>query len=330
MNMPLTVPEKDNAPLLSQAIFGLNPPGGLDEAAVFRLVVSGLTYIDKDTARTCAKELFIAHGKNECLAQAFNSLFAKNDYRTAIRELQGTSMPTLAAILAALFKFSNRNGDDRRSVKQRLHDDWTSAEKMEAALCALGAYYGYTALDARETKLYSVHPQFRTLVSETTAIKFELSTRFERRLIEAVYQLSFNGGSNLRVAMSLYDSDLVRTKNGSPPPPRSTSVKDTSYSIQDLSVRRYTIVSPWGRIIELLRRLTRGFVDESSETGRYLMSSCFFYAESHELSKLGNTQVLRYRISVDRLIELLTDAHVKVSANILEATLAEDLGASKQ
>lgn len=329
MDMSLSVPETTSTPMLSLAILGLKPPEGLDEEALFRLVVSGLTYIDKDAARNCARELFVAHGKNERLAQAFNALFAKNDYRTAIRELQGTSMPTSAAILAVLFKFSNLNGDDRRSVKQWLHDDWSSAEKMEAALCALGAYYGYTALDAKETKLYSIHPQFRPLLIEMPAIKFELSTRFERRLIEAVYQLSFNGGSNRKGALSLYNSDLVRTVNGSPLRP-NTSMKDTSFLIQDLSVRRYTIVSPWGRIIGLLRRLTRGFVDESSETGRYLMSSCFFYAESHELSKLGNAQVLRYRISVDRLIELLTDGHVKVSANILEATLAEDSGDIKQ
>lgn len=328
IGMPLSVPDAGSAPTLSLAIFGLNPPGGSDEDAVFRLVVSGLSYIDKEAARNCANEVYVANGKSKELAQAFKSLFTQNDYRTAIRELQCKSMSATAAILAALFKFSNRNGDDRRSVKQRLHDDWASADKMEAALCALGAYYGYTALDARETKLYSVHPQIRPLVNETPAIKFDLSSRFERRLIEAVYQLSFFGGSNRKVAMSLYDSDLVQTVNDSPVR-HGTSLKDTSFSIQDLFVRRYSVTT-WSRIIDKLRSWARGFVDEKSETGKYLMSSCLSYADSYELIKEGNTVSLHYRISVERLVELLTECRISVNANILESTLAADCGVLKQ
>jgi len=325
MGQSLSREQATEPPLLSLPVFGLAEPECPGDAALYALTTSGSAYIDKDSARNCAKELFTATGENDELAQAFTALFKKNDYRTAIRELQGANMPPAAAILAALYKFSNRKGDDRRSVKQRLHDDWTSSARMEGALCALGNYYGYTALDAKETRLYSVHPLIRPLIEDSPAIKFDLTTRFERRLIEAVYQLSFFDGSERYEALELYDSHFIKTE-ADIPRYRSAFVKDESYFVQDLPVRHYTVTT-LGRIIDRLRSWARGFIDESSETGKYLMSSCFFYAESYELSKERSTQTLRYRISTEKLIELLSEDRISINANVLEAALAEDTGA---
>jgi len=323
-----TIGQPMSPPALSLLIFGLAALASPDEKAVERLVTSGKTYIDKETARNCAKELFTATGKNDDLAKAFTALFKNNDYRTAIRDLQRHNIPTSAAILATLFKFSNKNGEARRSIKQRLHDDWSSSEKMEAALCAVGAYYGYTALDARETRLYNAHPYIKSIVEDTPSIKFTLATRFERHLIEAVYQLSFFGRYDNKDAVSL--DDAAFDKNADPISHHGNAfIKDESYSVQDLLVRRYTITK-LGHIFDRLRSCFRNSLDESSQTGRYLMWSCFFFAESYEISKNGINNALHYRISTDKVINLLSEGRITIDANVLEATLAADVGADTQ
>ena len=325
MNTSFTLHGNAKPPTLSLQLFDSKSHVQPEEQCVLSLIKKSPSYIDKDTAHDCAKKLYYSTGEKKELGQALNTLFKKGDYRSAILELQNRNVPELATILAALYKFSNRNGDDRRSVKQKLHEDWTSPERMEAALYALGAYYGYTALDAKETRLYSVHRLIRPLIGgDAPPIKFDLTTCFDRRLIEAVYQRCFCDTSVFKKAMALYDSKLIQTMDNIPHQ-RSIQVKDDSYLVQDLQVRKYT-VTRLGRFIDKLRTWPSGSVNENSETGKYLMSSCLRHADQWSLENENGKVIPRYRISLDKLIDLLTNDSIKVNLCVLEVALAEDIG----
>lgn len=289
--------------------------------ALVDLVTSPSSYIEKEHARLLAKGVYNQAGDNEILGQAFKTLFT-GDYRSAIPVLQKPDLPAEGAVLAALFKFSGRQSNDHRTLKQRLHDDWRDSEKVTQMLAVLGAYYGYTALDARETALYSVHPMLAALLEHNPQIKFHLSSKLERLLIESVYQWAF-----YRRPLDLHAADLYSDVAPAPTDAQNAThgvfVRDQSYRVRDLRVQCYEVTA-LGRIVQRLKDMKGSFVDESSEVGRCLMSRCFFLGEDFEVSRKRGKDTLRYRISKDRLINLIADGQIDVNLRMLETALDED------
>lgn len=297
--------------------FQLRPPAEL----ILSLAKCQDPYIEKEKARDLAMKIYKTAGESETLAQAFKTLFS-GDYRSAIRTLQRPGMPTEAAVLAGLFKFSNRQAGDHRTVKQRLHEDWNDAAQVNPVIAALGSFHGYTAMDAMETAIYSMHPLIQPLIEQRPPIKFHLTTTFERQLIETLYQRAFYPKDSDRVSSTLYAGlSSVQT----PPAPRSSRilVKDTSYTVRDLLVRRYE-VTVIGRLVHRLMLWKRDFIDEKSEVGRCLMAQCFFHADEYELSRRGGSHTLRYRIPKGKVIDLITNEQISVNPRVLEAALQED------
>ena len=236
--------------------------------------------------------------------------------------LQQSRFPSEAGILAAVFKFSSRQSNDHRTVKQRLHEDWANPEQVIPVLGVLGTYFGYTALDAKETSLYSLHPLVKPLVEQHPEIKFHLHTLFERRMIEALYQWAFFHRIPDKGIIDLYAKmpDAATPLTSRPP---GMLVSDRSYRVHDLVVRRYE-VTIIGRIIQILRGLKNDSVDERSELGKYLLSQCFFGADEFEISRKGGKDTLRYRISKNRLVDLITDGRINVNPRVLETAIEED------
>lgn len=292
--------------------------------ALLRLVTAPEPYLEKERARSLAMEIYKAAGENEELAQAFKALF-DGDYRSAIRVLQSPALPREAALLAALFHFCGRHTSDHRTVKQRLHEDWVAYDQAVRALGLLGAYFGYAALDARETRLYSVHPLLAPLVEEGPEIKFHIRTTFERRLIEALYQWAFYRRAPDPSSKSLYDGIQAAAPLPPPAPPSAILLRGDPYQVGDLIVRRYE-VTPIGRIVQRLKERRGDFLDERSELGRCLLLQCLPYADEVELGLKGGRTMLRYRMSKPRLIDLLSEGRITVSARVVEAALDADEG----
>ena len=287
---------------------------------IVSLVKSSDAFIEKEKARKIAGAIYFESGSNDSLAQAFQELFA-GDYRSAIQKMQSSSVPPEAILLAVLYKYCSRTSNDHINVKQRLHEDWKDPNQVVEALGILGAYYGYTALPAKETRLYGLHPIFKSVVPENPAIKFELSTTYERLVIESLYQRGFYcvaPGENVR--------NLYKLVNPLPSPSSKPIIKflnDKSYKVDDLLVRRYE-PSATGRIILRMLEITSEFLDERSETGRYLLHECFFHADEYEISRKGSRNVLRYRIQKQKVVDLISDEIIVVNERVLEAALDED------
>ena len=289
---------------------------------ILGIVTSQDSYIEKEKARSCAMAIYEGTEENETVARAFKMLF-NGDYKSAIQKLQNPDLPDEVAIFAGLFKFSGRQSNDHRTVKQRLQEDWTNQARADLFLSALGAYHGYTALNAVETSIYSAHPLIRPYIEERPDIKFHLKTKFERRMIEALYHRAFFPKEHIKDIEHLFDDVNAPPSSPRPRIPR-LFVSDSTYTVHDLVVRQYE-VTHIGRVVHLLRTLKRDTIDERSEAGKYLMAKCFFLSDEYELSKKGDKQILSYRISRKKAIDLIADAKITVNPHVLEAALKEDL-----
>lgn len=289
---------------------------------IVSLVESNDAYIEKEKARKVAADIYTACRKNE-LGQAFNDLFS-DDYRSAIQRLNQPTMPPEAAIFAVLYKYSNRQSNDYLNLKQRLHEDWPLSTQLVEALGVLGAYYGYTALPARETKLYSIYPQFVPYVAGKPAIKFHLDSCIERLIVEAAYQRAFYHHPLSDTIKKLY-SDLGAQKVTVPVPsaPKGKMFIDKSYSVHDLEVSRYE-VSDEGKLIFRLLNFKAEFLDESSEVGRYLFYFCFPYAKDRQHLWTSGQEVMKYKIPKQVVVDLISQGKIDVNPRILQIAMEED------
>ena len=290
---------------------------------IFDLVRSSESYIDKDKFYKRAQEIYQKTGNIKLLGEAFKNLF-DGDYRSAIIKLQKPEIPKEASILAMLYKFSNRLSRDDRNVKQQIHNDWQNSYRVQLALATLGAYYGYAIMDAKETRLYSVHPYVQPYIEKYPCIKFKLTTIFERKLIEALYQHAFFPNKPFDDSGDMFDMfGSILTVPTSKEKPHKMKITDSSYSVDDLFVQKYE-VTRLGEIVQKLQGLGNKSINEKSEIGKYLMSQCFFYGNSYELSKHNEQHTLRYQILIETVIELILEEKITVNPQVLEAALYQD------
>jgi len=303
------------------SLLGIEAQTSQTVSSVLLLAQSQEPYIEKEIARSLANEIYNHAEDKETLAQAFKMLFS-GDYRSAIQILQRPSLPIEAAVLAGLYKFSGRQSNDQRTVKQRLHQDWSNMNQVRLVLAAIGSYHGYTSLDARETSLYSIHPLIRPYIENRPEIKFHLATNFERQLIEALYQRAFFPQDPLQDSSALYES-FIAPKDRKTQRVASNLLVDSTYFVEDLIVYRYK-VTLIGRIVMLLRSWKRDTIDENTEVGRYLMSQCISQADEYELSKKFGRQILRYRIAKNKVIDLIMEQKISINPRVLEVALEED------
>jgi hypothetical protein len=106
-------------------------------------------------------------------------------------------------------------------------------------------------------------------------------------------------------------------------PPRQAYWKDESYKVGHVTVRSYRL-TPLARLLQRVETLPTSTIDESTILGQYLMHACFFHAEEFEMSRKGGRERLHYRISKQRIIDLLADERIRVNAKVLLAALDED------
>ena len=290
-----------------------------------KLVTSSEVYIDKSKAKQLALAIQQATEKNVNIQEAFKLLF-EEDYKASIRILQKDPISEHSVLLAALFKFSDRQSNDYRNIKPTLHEDWSSVPLVTSILGMLGAYYGYTSLDARESRLYSVDRRLSEHIEPRPPIKFHLESRFERELVEAIFQWTFNNkklDSSMTVAF-----DNLQTK----PPKLALRLdslapniwKDDTYKVSDIRIRNFKLTQ-LARCLQRIEEIPSTTIDEVTPLGQYLMHLCFFHAEEYELSRKHGQEVLRYRISKQRLIELLAGEKVQVSVKVLAAAIEEEM-----
>jgi hypothetical protein len=119
------------------------------------------------------------------------------DYMGALELLHKKMFDIPAWILVVIFQYRMKNSNDYRNIKQKIYENWSDPKIAAKIMAYMGAYYGYTRLDAREYTLYSLHPEIAKVVERRPEIKFHLRSLHERLLIETIYRLSFDLESDL-------------------------------------------------------------------------------------------------------------------------------------
>lgn len=286
-----------------------------------KLVMSSEVYVDKSMAKSLALAIQEASVKDVNIQEALKQLF-EEDYKASIRILQKDPVSEHSVLLAALFKFSDRQSNDHRNIKPTLHEDWSSVPPVASILGMLGAYYGYTSLDARESRLYSVDRRLSEQIEQRPPIKFYLESRFERELVEAIFQWAFNN-KKLDSSMTVV-FDSLHTKPAFRPESLDPSIwKDDSYNVSDIRVHNFKLTQ-LARCLQRIEELPYTTFDATTPLGQYLMHLCFFHADEYELSRKQRQEVMHYRISKQRLIELLAGEKVRVSLKVLTAAIEEE------
>jgi hypothetical protein len=315
------VPNVPTSPLLQSLLEELTSTNPIIDA-LRKFVTSPGVYIDKAMAKSLALAIQEASGKDVNIQEAFKLLF-EEDYKASIRILQKEPISEQSVLLATLFKFSDRQSNDHRNIKPTLHEDWFSVPPVASILGMLGAYYGYTSLDARESRLYSIDRRLSEHIEQRPTIKFHLESRFERELVEAIFQWSFNNKK--------LDSSMTATFDNLHPKPvlRPESLaphiwKDDSYKVSDIWVRNFKLTQ-LARCLQRIEELPYTTIDETTPLGQFLMHLCFFHAEEYELSRKQGQEVIHYRISKQRLIALLSVEKVRVSLKVLVAAIEEEV-----
>ena len=313
-------PEEVTLPILC-ALFDKKTELTTLQKDLLALIYSADDYIEKARAREVAKKLY---GNDTNLAEVFKALF-NYDYTTSVSLIKSSIDNLDAIIFAALYQFSNKQANDHRNVKMTLHADWDNSHIIATILSVLGAYYGYTALDAKETRLYEVDKRLSDYIEAKPKIKFHLENKFERIVIESIYTWVFFEKRLETKTEALYDKvkPIVKTEKLSLPP--KILYKDQSYQVKDLLVKRYA-VTELGRVLNGLEALPGEFIDEESEVGRCLIHTCFFKADEYELAYKKGQHILRYKISNKRLIELIIKNEISVNTCVLITAIEEDLG----
>ncbi len=318
-------PSVPPSPFLQSILAGV-PPADAAQAGLYELLCTAEVYVDKPHARAVADAVETDANRDANIHQAFELLFDE-DYRAAIRLLQKEPISEISVLLAALYKFSDRQSNDHRNLKQTLHEDWTNVPVVATVLGMLGAYYGYTALDARESRLYAVDRHLAASLEHRPAIKFHLENRFERELIETIYQHCFYHEDVDAKTAALFDS-MHPKPDIRPSSPRLGYWKDDSYQVADIWVRVYRMTT-LGRCLQRIEGLPASSIDETSVLGQFLMSACFFHADEFEISRRNGKNAFLYRISKQRLIELLSEEKVRVNLKMLATALDEDVPVRK-
>lgn len=295
-------------------------------AEVIELAKSKLPYVEQSLVRSFAEKIYKNHEKKIELGQAFN-LLLRGDYRSAAQKLQDPALPIEAAILAALFKFSNRQSNDHQIVKQRLHEDWPESDRRSAILASIGSFYGYTALSAREYRLYSVHPLLEDKIERRPEIKFHLTSVFERKIIESLYQYAFYKHNSDLDFDSIYDNTPDECKSG-PEAASSDQIKISTENFHGICVCRYEIKISDNKLDEILQDMIkwdREWIDENCEVGRYLGLEIFSLDQYELIGRIGCQSKIRYKVEKRKLVEILRNSEIKFNVDILKAALDIDI-----
>ncbi len=279
-----------------------------------------MAYLVKETAYSLALEI-PKYNNNEKLRNDFEILFS-GDYRSAVSMFRKIGVPSEARVLAAFYKFSKRQSNDHRLIKQQLCEDWTGPEDVYEILGAIGSFYGYSTLDARETKLYSVHPLLRNAVEERPEIKFHLNTKFERQMIESLYDRIFYSEQPREKLPPMFN-DIRIGKTHSPNKLNIKYINNSSYTVGDLLINRYEITII-GQLFKYLDQWKNEYIDDRTEVGKYLMSECFRHCEDYQIIQQGANRKICYKILKQKLINLLVTNKIDFNPRVLKIALEED------
>jgi hypothetical protein len=167
---------------------------------------------------------------------AFN-LLANDETVKALDLLDNVKQPELI-LLAFLFRFRNKDGNDKYAIKDQIaqlidikKEPNKAHNRASMVLATLGLYYGYRSLPKSEVINFS--DKFYASLGTTYNIKFKLNNFLDRVTIESIYQFCFYGK---QFGFEFLPNEFNRSSYVNVP----DGYEDKSFSLFETSVLRFS------------------------------------------------------------------------------------------
>lgn len=227
-------------------------------------VITSDGVFDKSTVQA----IIASHGRrcDEQTARAANTAFDQlydDHFKTCIQQLQANSKLWNLTVLAVLYRFRKKDGEDKVTVKQIFPSVIADQKKAEIILAFLGMYYGYTALPKHE-EIPSLDPDLATFVGRLHPIKFDIESPLDRNVVETAYRFTFldpmaTTGFNYLPAEPTHKARRATVE------PRSKRLRTETFTILSTPVRIVEVIDP----VESLTALIRGTYPNGRTTGYF-------------------------------------------------------------
>lgn len=164
-------------------------------ASLLEIVTRGGVF-DKATVQ----DIVVAHGSchDEATAKATNAAFDElfdDNFKVCVQHLQANSKLWNLTVLAVLYRFRKKDGEDKVTVKQIFPSVIADPKKSEIILAFLGMYYGYTLLPKNE-EISSLDRDLAAFVGPLHPIKFDIECPLDRHVVETAYRLTFQNAKD--------------------------------------------------------------------------------------------------------------------------------------
>jgi len=189
----------------------------------------------------------------EVAQRAFGELF-DDGFRECLRTLLEKPKLSDLAYLAFLYRYRNRESNDKLALKQQFPSVITDPKKAELILAILGTYYGYGSLPKNE-EIAPLDPAIASAVGAVHPIKFSMEDPLDRLTVEAAFRRSFPSTEKTPSMQELAEFLSTSAKPGATPAASLARVRDDSFHVMGTRVRRYVLIDEKADIISLIRQI---------------------------------------------------------------------------
>ncbi len=185
--------------------------------------------------------------------RAFGDLF-DDGFRECLRTLLEKPKLSDLAYLAFLYRYRNRESNDKLALKQQFPSVISDPKKAELILAILGTYYGYGSLP-KDEEIAALDPSIASAVGALHPIKFSMEDPLDRLTVEAAFRRSFPSSEKTPNMQELAEFLSISAESDATPAASLARVRDESFQVMGTRVRRYVLIDEKSDIISLIRQI---------------------------------------------------------------------------
>lgn len=189
----------------------------------------------------------------ETAQRAFGELF-DDGFRECLRTLQEKPKLSELTYLAFLYRYRNRESNDKLALKQQFPSVISDPKKAELILAILGTYYGYASIP-KDEEITTLDPSIASAVGAVHPIIFSMEAPLDRLTVEACFMRSFHSSEKTPTMQELAEFLSIAAESDAIPLPCLARVRDESFQVMGTRVRRYVLIDEKSDIISLIRQI---------------------------------------------------------------------------
>ncbi len=223
-------------PFFASLLEVITSDGGFDKATVQEIVAAYGQRHDEQTAKAANA--------------AFDELFDDN-FKVCVQHLQAHSKLWNLTVLAVLYRFRKKDGENKIIVKQIFPSVIADPKKAEIILALLGMYYGYTSLP-KDEEVSSLDRDLAAFIGPSHPIKFDIESLLDRHVIETAYRFTFQV-TKTSDGFDYLPKETASTARRETIEPSSPRLRAKTFTLMGTPIRVVEVVDPVESLINLIR-----------------------------------------------------------------------------